>query len=132
MSDCFVNREKGTLRLVRLFILNVIVLLALCALVIGGVILLYPWMAVGVGALFAFDLLVAWRAPRLRPGSLGRPAHVPKLLWLAAVVFTAASIVVVYKFIRNPDATSATQLLVACLLVGYIWFVVNRLRRGSG
>ena len=127
MSHFFIDRGKGTFRLSPLLIVNVMVLLVLCALVIDGVILLYPWMPVGVGALFALDLLVAWRAPRLRLGSLGRPAHVPKLLWFAAVVFTAAGIVAAYKFVRNPDALSATQALVACALVGYIWFLVNRL-----
>jgi len=126
MSHFFIDREKGTLRLARLLIVNITVLLALCALVIEGVILLYPWMVAGAGSLFVLDLFAAWRAPLARPSSLGRAIHVPKLLWLATVVFTAAGIVAVYKFMRVPDALSATQALVACALVGYLWFLVNR------
>ena len=129
MPHFLIDRQKGTLRLARLLIVNVTVLLVLCALVIEGAILLYPWMAVGVGSLFIFNLFVVWRAPLARPSSLGRATHVPKLLRLATVVFTAAGVVAVYKFMRVPDALSATQALIACALVGYLWFLVNRLSR---
>lgn len=131
MPHFLIDQEKGTLRLARLLIVNVIVLLALCALVIEGIILVYPWMAVGTVTLFALDLLVAWRAPLPRPGSSGKSTRVPKLLWLAAAVFTPAGIVAVYKFIRNPDVLSAAQVLFACVLVWSIWFLVNRLGRGK-
>jgi|HubBroStandDraft_6_1064221.scaffolds.fasta_scaffold853136_1 hypothetical protein len=129
-----IDPERGTLRRYRLLILDVIVVSLLTAASLLGRVALYPLVAVGFFALFVVNLLIVRRAfqQELHQPRPENRVRVPRLSWLAAVVFTPASIAAIVACVRKPDLLSTIRAVVAVLLVGYIWFLIYRLtRRGA-
>jgi hypothetical protein len=122
-----IDPKRGTLRLYRLLILDAVAVSLLIAINILGHVALYPSIALGFFGLFVVNFLIVRRVFRQQPPQMW--SRVPGLLWLAAVVFTAASIAAIVACVRKPDLPSTIQAVVAVLLVGYIWFLVYRLRR---
>jgi hypothetical protein len=100
--------------------------LLLIAVNVLGHVALYPSIVIGFFGLFVANFLIVHRVLRQLPQRGGRVAS---LLWLAAFIFTPASIVAIVACARKPDLTSTVQAIIAVILVGYIWFLVYRLRR---
>ena len=121
-----VDQERGTLRLSRLIIPNVIAILLLTELTIQKIVPLYPWAVIGCIVLYVVNLLVVRRATRQLANVLRRPDRVPKGLWIGAAAFTPAGVAQIVICIRKPDIPSMVQMIIAILLVGYIWFLIYR------
>lgn len=122
-----IDPERGTLKLYRLLILDVVAVSLLIAINILGHVALYPSIALGFLGLSVVNFLIVRRVRRQQPPQTRN--RVPRLLWLAAVVFTPAGIAATVACVRKPDIPSAMQAVVAVLLAGYIWFLVYRLTR---
>jgi hypothetical protein len=122
-----IDPDRGTLRLYRLLMLDVIAVALLIAVNVIGHVALYPSVVIGFFGLFVVNFLIVWRVLRQHPSQ--RKSRVPGLLWLAAAVFTPAGIAAIVACVRKPDVPSTIQAVIAVLLVGYIWFLVYRLTR---
>jgi amino acid transporter len=129
-----IDPERGTLRLYRLLILDVIAVSLLTAANVLGRVALYPLVAVGFFVLFVVNLLIVRRAfqQELQRPQRENRVRVPRLSWLAAVAFTPAGIAAIVACVLKPNLLSTIRAVVAVLLVGYIWFLIYRLtRRGA-
>jgi cobalamin synthase len=124
-----IDPKTGTLKLFHLLIANLLAVLLLTAVIIGGLVPAYPWGPLASALLFAANVVIVYHAYRQRPRLQPSRARAPKLLWLAAFLFTPAGIVAIVIWMRRTDLPSMIQALVAVLLVGYIWFLVYRLSR---
>jgi hypothetical protein len=113
-----------------LIILDAIGLLLFIALVLRHVVLVYPWGLVVCLVLFAVNVLFVRRRFRFQHSQPSAP--VPKLLWAAAAIFTPAGVASVVVWFIRQDLPSAMGGVAALLLVGYIWFLVYRLRHSTG
>jgi len=125
-----VDLERGTLRLYPIITFDVIYVVLLAALIARRVIPSYPSALVGVLVLVLVNSLLVWHALR-QSFNPPREHRIPKLLWFAAAVFTPAAIAALLAWVNKPDLQSTIQVIVAALLVGYIWFLVFCLNRNK-
>ena len=115
-------------RIVPLIIVNVVTVLIMAALIMAHIIPLYPGMAIFYPLLLAAN--VVWILAHDRRGAeiSDRRQRVPKSLWIIATIFSLAGIVAVFAYLRSRTMPLGVQAAVAVLLVGYIWFIIYRLR----
>lgn len=126
-----IDPRKKTLRLSRLLIFNVMAILALTPMLVSNLRALRTAAGIGIGLLFVADLLLVRRANRLRENAPPTASKIPRVSWFGAIAFTAAGLVTIVVWIRSPNLSSAVQVLVAIVLVSYIWFLIYRLRRNT-
>lgn len=111
-------------------VLDVSAVLVLTLLVWRGAISLYPLGALAVLILFIVNVLLTSRFKSQPSGNSAKRGSVPLSMWFVASVFTVAGVAALVSFAENPSMPHGVQACVAVLLVGYIWYVVYRLRRG--
>src|SRR5690349_463079 len=99
-------------------------------LVTRGIIPLYPGIAIVYPLLFVCNML--WIMGRSRRCAKVSPVRrsVPISLWIVAAVFTVAGVAGIVAYLRSPSMPLGVQAIVAVLLIGYVWFLIHRLRRG--
>jgi uncharacterized membrane protein len=124
-----IDPEKKALRLSRLVLWDLVAVLLLTGLLVGHVIPLRTGVAIGYGALFVANLLVARRATSRSENGLQRPDRIPRISWFAAFAFTAVGIAAAVAWVRKADLSSTVQVVIAIVLVSYIWFLIYRLKR---
>lgn len=124
------NPAKLLNQILRLLVLNILTLVVLATLVVRGVISLYPLGALAVLALFMINVLLTSRLRSQRSDDSAQRGSVPPYMWFVAAVFTLAGVAAVFSYVKSRNMPHGVQACVAVLLVGYIWYVVYRLRRG--
>jgi hypothetical protein len=124
--------RKRVLRVTLLLILDLSAVLVLTLLIVRGEIPLYPGGPIAYLILFAINVPLIWASVRQNKDASMKRGPVPLSLWIAAAVFTPAGIVAIAACVRSPSMPLGVQAGVAVVLVGYIWFMVYRLRRSQG
>jgi hypothetical protein len=122
--------NRSSLRLPALLIIDISAVLALTFLVTQGIIPLYPAVPIAYLLLFALNVLFVWGHSFRRKDTPSKAAPIRLSLWIVAGVFTFAGIAAFVAYARDPTMPLAVQAAVAILLVGYIWFLIYRLRYG--
>ena len=112
-----------------LMALNIAALLVFGFLVAQEAIRAYPWGPLTVLALAVVNWIVLRRhnPPGTEIPAIGRFRVVR--MFIRAVFYTAISIVALIAFARNPSFPLGIQAVVGVLLVGFLWFLVSRIRR---
>jgi putative flippase GtrA len=119
------------LRVAGLVAVDVAAVLIVTLFVSRGVVPLYPAAAIGYPVLFVVNVLWLWIGNRQSEKISIARRSVPLSLWIVAGIFTSAGTAAVLGYLNHPSIPLGVQAAVSILLVGYLWFLIYRLRRGG-
>lgn len=116
------------LRVFVMIVLNFVGVLIFSLLVAKNVVSPFPAAVITFPLLFAVDVILLWKL-RLGRGHGSAPPHfIPWSMWTFAIIFTLAGMATIVAFVKNPVMPLGLQSGIAVVVVGYIWFVVYRMR----